>query len=68
MGLVWDNEGTRSLYVDGVEAARETDAYPRASWYTDGGVRIGAPRQPFSPTFFSGRIDDVRIYNRAVTP
>ncbi|MBN2131085.1 MAG: hypothetical protein JW741_16405 [Sedimentisphaerales bacterium] len=68
VGLVWDDEGTRSLYVDGLETARETGVYPWASWYTDGGVRIGAPRQPFSPNFFAGWIDDVRIYNRAVTP
>jgi len=68
VGLVWDDKGTRSLYIDTVEVARETGVYPRASWWTDGGVRIGAPRQPFSPTFFSGLIDDVRIYNRAVKP
>jgi len=68
VGLVWDDAGTRSLYVDTVEVARETGVFPWPSWWTDGGVRIGAPRQPFSPTFFSGLIDDVRIYNRAVLP
>ncbi len=68
VGLMWDDQGTRSLYVDAIEVARETDVYPRASYYSDGGVRIGAPRKPSSSTFFSGRIDDVRIYNRAVRP
>lgn len=68
VGLVWDDAGTRSLYVDAVEVARETGVYPWPCWWTDGGVRIGAPRQLHSPAFFSGLIDDVRIYNRAVSP
>jgi murein tripeptide amidase MpaA len=68
VGLVWDESGTRSLYVDAVEVARETGVYPWPWRRTDGGVRIGAPGWLYSPTFFCGLIDDVRIYNRAVTP
>jgi len=68
VGFVWDESGTRSLYVDAVEVARESGVYPWPRSWTNGGVRIGAPRWLPSPTFFSGLIDDVRIYNRAVTP
>ena len=36
--------------------------------YRDGGLYIGAGKDLDAATFFSGLIDDVRIFNRAVTP
>jgi hypothetical protein len=33
-----------------------------------GGLYIGASKNLETGTFFSGLIDDVRIYNRAITP
>jgi len=62
IGLVWD--GTRRiLYVDWHEAARDEQvelAIP------DAPLMIGAGAT--TNRFFSGQIDDIRIYNRAVAP
>jgi hypothetical protein len=55
----------RILYVDDIEVARDTAVNIEAAV---GGLYIGAGNGLESGTFFSGLIDDVRIYNRAVTP
>ena len=64
LGLTWD--GThRILYVDDIEVAKDTQAnLPSAS----GGLRIGTGSTLAPGTFWSGLIDDVRIYDRAVKP
>jgi hypothetical protein len=68
IGLVWDSSngilGILFLYVDDVEVA--ADAYEKG--YLFGDLQIGAGKNLDPSTFFSGLIDDVRIYNRAVTP
>ncbi len=64
IGLVWDGS-RRSLYVDGVVAAEDTqDGLPN----TGNGLYIGTGKGMEPGTFWSGLIDDVRIYNRAVRP
>ena len=64
VGLVWDGSN-RTLYVD--EVAVATDASnPLGSSYGD--LNIGADKNLDPGTFWSGLIDDVRIYNRAMTP
>jgi hypothetical protein len=66
IGFVWDGL-RRSLYVDGVEVAQDTsDLAPLE--FSDGGLYIGAGETLDAGTFFSGLIDDVRIYNVALTP
>ena len=66
VGLVWDmSSDTSVLYVDDVEVAG--DAHPMLP-KTYGGLQIGAGKQLAPGTFFTGLIDDVRIYNRAVKP
>jgi len=66
VGLVWDaSSETSVLYVDDVEVA--TDVQPTLP-KTYGGLQIGAGRSREPTTFFTGLIDDVRIYNRAVKP
>jgi len=62
VGLVWDGTN-RILYVDDKEVAR--DAY---SALTSGGELMIGTGTPGPGSFWSGLIDDVRIYNRAVTP
>ena len=64
--LAWD--GTyRYLYVDGVEVA--IDAAPLSGLESaEDGLYFGADSTLAPGTFFSGLIDDVRIYNRAVSP
>ena len=66
VGLVW-HFGNRTLYVDGAEVASDTGT--DLSWaQTGGGLHIGAPNRLHFPGFWTGLIDDVRIYNRAVKP
>ena len=66
IGFVWDGS-YRHLYVDGVEVAN--DAEP-LSGLNDayGGLYIGTGKAMETGTYFSGLIDDIRIYNRAVSP
>jgi len=64
--LTWDGTN-RTLQMDGAEVARDTQSSLAAS---SGNLQIGVGRN-FSlgtNTFWSGLIDDVRIYNRAVQP
>jgi hypothetical protein len=64
VGFVWDG-ANRILYVDEVEVARDTQtSLPLVLT----GLYIGAGKGLESNTFWSGLIDDVRIYDRAVEP
>jgi hypothetical protein len=64
VGLVWDGSN-RVLYVDDVEAGRDTQA-SLAGWVA--GLYISAGSKLDAGTFWSGLIDDVRVYDRAVKP
>ncbi len=64
VGLVWDG-ANRILYIDDVETARDTQTSLAGS---TGGLLIGAGSALSAGTFFSGLVDDVRIYDRAVRP
>jgi len=64
IGLVWDGSN-RTLYVDDVAVITDTQSDLGS---TNGGLYIGAGRTLDAGSFFSGLIDDVRIYNRAITP
>jgi len=63
IGFVWDGSN-RILYVDDVEVAKDTQAGLASS---QGGLHFGAGKGLEAGSFWSGLIDDVRIYNRAVT-
>jgi hypothetical protein len=66
VGLVWDGS-YRHLYVDGAEVA--SDAEPLNGLESgEGGVYIGASNGMEPGSLWSGLIDDVRIYNRVVSP
>jgi hypothetical protein len=65
VGFAWDGS-YRILYVDGIEVARDTAAQNLLK-SADGGLYIGAGKNLDPGTFFSGLIDDVRIYNTALT-
>ena len=66
VGLVYDLDVFhRRLYVDGVLVAE--DAMPVAGVPSDSGLHIGAGKDLDANTFFSGLIDDVRIYNVALS-
>jgi hypothetical protein len=66
VGLVWDG-AYRHLYVDGAEVA--SDAEPLSGLESgEGSVYIGAGNGMEPGSLWSGLIDDVRIYNRVVSP
>jgi len=64
VGFVWDGSN-RTLYVDGAEVAKDTQTGLAGS---AGGLYLGAGSTLAPGNFWSGLIDDVRIYNRAVSP
>ncbi len=64
IGFVWDGL-YRGLYVDGVAVAEDAHDGLQSSG-SSLYIGCGDPLRP--GTFFSGLIDDVRIYNRAVSP
>jgi len=64
VGLVSDGSGM-SLYVDDIEVAR-SDVSPILP--ATGDLHIGAGMNLESGTFWSGLIDDVKIYDRIVKP
>jgi hypothetical protein len=64
IGLVWDGSH-RTLYVDDVAVAEDTQTNLAGS---ENGLYIGAGTAMETGSFWFGLIDDVRIYNRAVTP
>jgi carboxypeptidase D len=63
VGLTWDGSN-RILYVDDVEVAKDTQSSLVGS---DGGLYLGAGKTRGAASFFSGLIDDVRIYNQALS-
>lgn len=62
--LVWDGF-RRTLYVDGVTVAADPIAVLQSS---NAGLYIGAGRNLEAGSFWSGMIDEVRIYKRVVIP
>ncbi|MHC4540685.1 MAG: extracellular catalytic domain type 1 short-chain-length polyhydroxyalkanoate depolymerase [Planctomycetota bacterium] len=64
IGFVWDG-AYRALYVDDSIVAEDSQPGLADSL---GGLNIGCGSDLAAGTFFSGLIDDIRVYNRAVTP
>jgi hypothetical protein len=64
IGLVWDGS-KRMLCVDGVSVAEDIQD---SLGFFGSGLYIGVGKNYATGTFFSGLIDDVRIYNRVVSP
>jgi hypothetical protein len=62
--LTWDG-ANRTLQMDGVEVARDTQPSLAPS---SGALHLGGGKTLTTGTFWSGLIDDVRVYNRAVSP
>jgi N-acetylneuraminic acid mutarotase len=66
VGLVYDFDGLkRCLYVDGAEVAIDTDAVGGVG--SNGGLYFGAGKTLDATSFFTGLIDDIRIYDRALS-
>jgi hypothetical protein len=64
IGLVWDGYQP-TLYVDDVPVAMDPQIKLGSS---TGGLAIGVGRDNETETFWSGMIDEVRIYDRVVKP
>jgi hypothetical protein len=65
IGLVWDGS-RRHLYVDGKEVA--IDGPGVGALASNGEIYLGVGKSLEAGTFWSGLIDDIRIYDRAITP
>ena len=63
IGFAWDGSH-RTLYIDDIAIAEDTQDMLGGS---EGGLYIGTGEAMNPGTFWSGLIDDVRIYNRAVS-
>jgi hypothetical protein len=66
LAFTWDGSARR-LYVDKVLVAEDTPQYPPAAGLNSMYIGCGKD-QAAAGTYFSGLIDDVRIYNRVVKP
>ena len=64
VGFVWDGLN-RALYVDDILAVEDTQQGLASSV---GGMNVGCGMYSAVGTFWSGLIDDIRIYNRVVSP
>ena len=64
IAISWDGKN-RILYVDDVEVAKDTQS---SLPYSTGGLYFGAGKNLEAGSFWSGLIDDIKIYDRAVTP
>lgn len=64
VGFTWDGEN-RVLYIDDAEVARDLHDGMQDSL---GGMYIGAGSDLEKGAFWSGLIDDVRMYNRVISP
>ena len=65
VGLVYDRDSLRRhLYVDGAEVAKDIGPVPAIG--SNGNLYIGADEILNDTSFFSGLIDDVRIYERSL--
>jgi len=64
IGFVWDGS-YRTLYVDEIAVAQDAQDGLESS---DNGLYIGCGKNMEPGSYWSGLIDDVRIYNRVVIP
>ena len=64
IGFVWDGL-YRTLCADGVAVAQDTEEGLKSA---SNGLYIGTDKAMAPGTYFAGLIDEVRIYNRAVSP
>jgi hypothetical protein len=67
VGLTWDGS-KRTLYVDDVAVVRDAQFPAGGLAPATGGLNLGAGSKLTPGTFWSGLIDDVRLYDRAVQP
>ncbi len=66
LGLVYDLDNfRRSLYIDGVRVAKDNDIVGGEP--SSGGLYFGADKMLGQNTFFSGLIDDIRIYDEVLS-
>ena len=65
IGIVVTANGVRYLYVDGIRV--DNDLHSVALPSSNGGLYFGTSKTLESGAFFTGLIDDVRIYNVALT-
>jgi CD109 antigen len=65
VGIVWDGS-RRYLYADGTEVAKDTDTLGRL-YASDGGLYFGSGKALAEANFWCGSLDDIRIYDHALS-
>jgi len=66
VGLVYDLDGLRRhLYVDGTQVAQDTNSV--GGMPSDSGLYFGVGKMLEHGTFFSGLVDDIRIYDEVLS-
>jgi hypothetical protein len=65
VGIVVTANGVRNLYADGIRVAFDIQGVNLPS--SNGGLYLGTGKTLDAGTFFSGLIDDVRIYDKALS-
>ena len=65
IGIVVTAHGVRNLYADGMRVAADTQGVNLPS--SNGGLYLGTDKNLDAGTLFSGLIDDIRIYNVALS-
>jgi hypothetical protein len=66
IGVVWDGL-RRHLYMDGLKVAEDASDIKNLL-SSDGGLYFGVRKTFDSGSFWCGLVDDIRIYERALTP
>jgi hypothetical protein len=62
--LTLGGSGSPTVYLDGVQAYSDTGGGPTAP---TGGVHIGGYTSGVGPRYFAGRLDELAVYNAALT-
>jgi len=66
IAVTWDGS-RRRLYADGIKVAEDSGSLANLV-SSNTGLNLGAGRNRSAGTFWSGLIDDIRIYDHAITP
>ena len=67
VAIVWDGS-RRYIYADGTEVAADPADLGESLESCDGRLYLGAHKGLSSSYFWTGMLDDTRIYNRALSP
>jgi hypothetical protein len=63
-----EKNGNTTIYINGVKTAQKSlNPFPGCAPYTGSSLRFGGPWHPADLLYFKGDLDDIGIWNRALT-